>query len=86
MPICLPASPRIRFLMAAAVAGPLALGGLAASGALAQSLAGFNSSAPVDYAADSIVLQDKAGRVVLEGNVEITQGDLKLRAARTTVS
>lgn len=86
MPIRLPASPRLRFLLAAAVAGPLALGGLAVSGALAQSLAGFNSSAPVDYSADSIVLQDKAGRVVLEGNVDITQGDLKLRAARTTVS
>ncbi|MBC2670213.1 LptA/OstA family protein [Novosphingobium piscinae] len=52
----------------------------------AQSLSGFNSNAPVDYAADSIVLQDKANRVVLAGNVDITQGDLKLRAARTTVA
>lgn len=86
MSIPLPASPRARYLLAAAVAGMLTLGGVSSSGALAQSLAGFNSAAPVDYAADSIVLQDKANRVVLEGNVDITQGDLKLRAQRTTVA
>ena len=62
----------------------LALGGWA--GAAGAQIAGFNSNAPVDYAADSIVLQDKQNRVVLAGNVDITQGDLKLRAARTTVA
>lgn len=80
-----PAQPARRWrhaALAAAAAGLAALGG----GALAQSLAGFNSNAPVDYAADSIVLQDKQNRVILAGNVDITQGDLKLRAARTTVA
>lgn len=58
----------------------------AAPGVQAQGLAGFNSNAPVDYEADSIVLQDKQNRVVLSGNVAITQGDMKLRAARTNVA
>lgn len=52
----------------------------------AQTIAGFNSDAPVDYAADRIELQDKQKRVVLSGNVNIAQGDLRLRAGRTTVA
>ena len=52
----------------------------------AQSIAGFNSNQPVNYAADRIELQDKQNRVVLSGNVVISQGDLRLTAARTTVS
>ncbi len=52
----------------------------------AQALAGHNSDAPVSYAADRIELQDKQNRVVLSGNVAITQGGLNLRAARTTVA
>ena len=84
MPAHSPASPRAPFLLGATIAGLLATS--TGSAALAQSLAGFDSGAPVDYAADSIVLQDKANRVVLDGNVDITQGDLKLRAARTTVA
>jgi lipopolysaccharide export system protein LptA len=52
----------------------------------AQAISGHNSNAPVNYAADRIELQDKAKRVVLSGNVAITQGDLNLRAARTTVA
>jgi lipopolysaccharide export system protein LptA len=40
----------------------------------------------VTYAADRIELQDKQKRVVLSGNVDITQADLHLRAARTTVA
>lgn len=67
----------------------LLLAGLATLGATsirAQGLAGFDSNAPVDYEADSIVLQDKQSRVVLSGNVAITQGDMKLRAARTSVA
>ncbi|HUQ13238.1 MAG TPA: LptA/OstA family protein [Novosphingobium sp.] len=62
---------------------------LAAAGfaplALAQ-IAGFNSNAPVDYAADRIELQDRQNRVVLSGNVAITQGNLHLSAGRTTVA
>ncbi len=54
--------------------------------ASAQAIAGFNSNQPVNYAADRIELQDRQNRVVLSGNVEITQGDLRLTAGRTTVS
>jgi lipopolysaccharide export system protein LptA len=52
----------------------------------AQAIASHDSNAPVNYAADQIELQDKAQRVVLSGNVDITQGDLRMRAARSTVA
>ena len=52
----------------------------------AQGFAGFNSNQPVNFAADRIELQDRQNRVVLSGDVEITQGDLRLTAARTTVN
>ncbi len=52
----------------------------------AQAIAGHNSDAPVNYAADRIELQDKQKRVVLSGNVQISQGDLRLNAGRTTVA
>ena len=51
----------------------------------AQVLKGHDSKAPVNYAADRIELQDRADRVVLSGNVDITQASLRLQAARTTV-
>lgn len=59
---------------------------LVALGAGAQGISGFNSNAPVNYAADRIELQDRQQRVVLSGNVDISQGDLRLRAGRTTVA
>lgn len=52
----------------------------------AQAIAGHNSDAPVNYAADRIELQDRQNRVVLSGNVNIDQGGLNLKAARTTVA
>lgn len=52
----------------------------------AQVFSGHNSNAPVDYAADRIELQDKQDRVILSGNVDVRQGDLELRAARTVVN
>ena len=64
----------------------LALGLGYASLAEAQAIAGFNSNQPVSYAADRIELQDRQNRVVLSGDVVITQGDLRLTAGRTTVS
>ena len=67
--------------LVAGAAGLVALEGLGAQG-----FAGHDSNAPVNYAADRIEMQDKASRVVLSGNVQITQGDLSLRAPRTTVS
>lgn len=47
---------------------------------------GHNSDAPVNYAADHIQLLDKENRVLLSGNVDITQDDLRMRAARGTVA
>ena len=52
----------------------------------AQAIGKHNSDAPVDYAADRIELQDRENRVVLSGNVDISQAGLRLRAARTTVA
>jgi lipopolysaccharide export system protein LptA len=52
----------------------------------AQAIAGHNSNAPVNYAADRIELQDRQNRVVLSGNVDITQADLRMQAARTLVN
>lgn len=66
------------------VVGAVALGAIAHSGA--QAIAGHNSDAPVSYAADRIELQDRQNRVVLSGNVAITQGNLNLNAGRTTVA
>ncbi len=68
--------------------------GFAASAALvagaqhlgAQAIAAHNSKAPVNFGADRIELMDKQNRAVLSGNVEITQADLTLRAARTTLA
>jgi lipopolysaccharide export system protein LptA len=52
----------------------------------AQVFGGHNSNAPVNYAADRIELQGKQSRVVLSGNVDINQGDLRMQAARTNVA
>jgi len=75
----------LRGLLAGSLAGgvaALSFGSLAG----AQAIAGFNSNQPVDYAADRIELQDRQNRVVLSGNVVITQGDLRLTAGRTNVA
>jgi lipopolysaccharide export system protein LptA len=77
--------PRTRMLRSAAIGfvGTLALaGGIAA---YAQAIAGHNSDAPVNYAANRIELQDRQNRVVLSGDVRIDQAGLTLTAARTTV-
>ena len=80
----------LRALALRGAAAGLLAGGIASVGfgtlAGAQSIAGFNSNQPVNYAADRIELQDRQNRVVLSGNVVITQGDLRLTAARTTVA
>ncbi len=62
---------------------------LAAAGGMqlhAQAIAAHNSNAPVNYAADRIELQDRQNRVVLSGNVDITQAGLRVRSARTLVN
>jgi lipopolysaccharide export system protein LptA len=96
-----PAQPRLKeramtgrhplgLLALRAFAGGFMAAGIVALGygslAQAQAIAGFNSNQPVNYAADRIELQDKQNRVVLSGNVVITQGDLRLVAGRTTVA
>lgn len=59
---------------------------LAGYGLAAQGFASHNSRAPVNFAADRIQLQDREKRVILAGNVDITQADLTLRAARTVIN
>ena len=50
------------------------------------SLKGHNTDAPVDFAADRIEVQDRADRVVFSGNVQATQGNLRMSASRVTVA
>ena len=64
----------------------LTIAGLGGMHVSAQSIASHNSNAPVSYAADRIELQDRQNRVVLAGNVQITQAGLNLNAARTIVN
>lgn len=61
----------------------VALGGMQLN---AQAIASHNSKAPVEYAADRIELQDRQNRVMLSGNVVISQAGLTVRSARTLVS
>lgn len=56
----------------------------AASGASAQSR--HDSTAPIDFGADHIELQDKANRAILSGNVSVRQAEMTLNAARMTVA
>lgn len=60
--------------------------GTGGDAAQAQALANHNSSAPVDFDAGSIEVQDRADRVVLAGNVRVTQAGMTLTAARMTVA
>ncbi|EQB30476.1 LptA/OstA family protein [Sphingobium ummariense] len=69
----------------------LSLGALCGAGALfggasAQVLRNHDSNAPVNFSADRIEVQDRADRVVVSGNVEVTQAGMTLTAARMTVA
>ena len=72
-----------------AIAAALALAA-AASSATGQgagsALAGHDSSAPVDVAADRIEVQEQADRAIFSGQVEVRQGNLHLSTARLTVT
>ena len=74
---------KFRTMFAVTVALSLGLGGWQAL--TAQSISGHNSNAPVNYAADRIELQGRQDRVILSGNVDVTQDSLRVRAARTIV-
>lgn len=73
----------------------LSLGALGAVGlvyagggteAWAQVLKNHDSNAPVNFTADRIEVQDRADRVIVSGNVEVTQAGMTLNAARMTVA
>lgn len=70
------------------MAHPIRLAALAAlllaSAADAQSR--HNSTAPIDFGADHIELQDKSNRAILSGNVSVRQAEMTLNAARMTVA
>ena len=72
-----------RFILAAFVI--TMVGGPAFSQA-SSSLRGHDTSAPVDFDADRIEVQDRANRAVLSGNVKVRQGSLALDAARINVA
>ncbi len=91
----LPSSPRTagrvstRVLALRSLACGFALSAAVVAGAShldAQTFGKHNSNAPVNFGADRMELQDKQKRVVLTGNVDITQEDLRLQAARTTLA
>jgi lipopolysaccharide export system protein LptA len=65
------------FLATAAVIG---------TSAPAQVIRGHNSSAPVNFDAGSIELQDRADRVILTGGVTATQAGLTMSATRLTAA
>lgn len=73
----------IAWTLATAGAATLMLGALTVQ---AQVLSGHNSNAPVDFSADRIEVQDRTDRVVVAGNVQVTQADLRLTADRLTVA
>lgn len=58
----------------------------AGGGAWAQVLKNHDSNAPVNFTADRIEVQDRADRVIVSGNVEVTQAGMTLNAARMTVA
>lgn len=67
-------------------ASALATGVLISVAAPAQVIRNHNSSAPVDFDAGAIELQDKANRVILTGGVTATQAGLTLKASRVTAA
>jgi lipopolysaccharide export system protein LptA len=52
----------------------------------AQVFKNHDSNAPVNFNADRIEVQDRADRVVVSGNVVVTQAGMTLNAARMTVA
>lgn len=58
----------------------------AAQAQAVSALKGHDSNAPVDFSADRIELQDRSDRAVLSGNVDVVQGDMRLKADRVTIA
>jgi len=79
--------PRIaRLFPSAVLLGAVLLVTSSLPDARAQGLKGHDTSAPVDFSADRIEVQDRADRVVVAGNVQADQAGLHLTAARLTVA
>ncbi len=76
----------VRPLAAVALLGMAMLGATAVQAQAVSSLKGHDSSAPVDFSADRIELQDRSDRAVLTGNVDVRQGDMTLNANRVTIA
>lgn len=66
--------------------GILGAAGAMIAGAGAQVMKNHDSNAPVNFTADRIEVQDRADRVLVSGNVEVTQAGMTLNAARMTVA
>jgi lipopolysaccharide export system protein LptA len=60
--------------------------GMTYAGADAQVFKNHDSNAPVNFTADRIEVQDRADRVLVSGNVVVTQAGMTLNAARMTVA
>jgi lipopolysaccharide export system protein LptA len=58
----------------------------ASAPSFAQVMKNHDSNAPVNFNADRIEVQDRSDRVVVSGNVEVTQAGMTLNAARMTVA
>lgn len=52
----------------------------------AQAIAGHNSTAPINYSAARTEYQDRQERIILSGDVDITQAGLRLQAQRILVN
>lgn len=60
--------------------------GVTITGAGAQVFRNHDSNAPVNMTADRIEVQDRSDRVVVSGNVHVTQAGMTLDAARMTIA
>lgn len=64
----------------------LLVSSLLAASAPLLAQARHDSTAPIDFGADRIELQDKANRAVLSGSVSVRQAEMTLSSARMTVA
>lgn len=83
------ARPSLRTTILRSALGGFAIGAaalIALAPSQAQVFGGHNSDAPVSVGADHGELLGRQDRATLSGNVVITQGDLTLRADRTTLA
>ena len=72
-------------LLSVGCAGAAGLMFVGAMPSLAQVVSKHDSNAPVNFTADRIEVQDRADRVVVSGNVEVTQAGMTLNDFRNLV-